>query len=48
MATETLTAKQKYTILQEIGKTDKMLIDGGDEGLDLLDLSLQIGGILAK
>jgi len=46
--TETLTAKQKNAILQEIGKTDKMLIDGGDEGLDLLDLSLQIGGILAK
>ena len=27
---------------------DKMLIDGGDEALGLLDLCLQIGGILAR
>jgi len=46
--TETLTAKQKNAILLEIGHTDKMLIDGGDESLDLLDLSLRIGGILQR
>jgi hypothetical protein len=46
--TETLTAKQKNAILLEIGNTDKMLIDGADEALGLLDLCLQIGGILAK
>jgi hypothetical protein len=46
--TETLTAKQKNAILLEIGQTDKMLIDGGDEALGLLDLCLQIGGILAR
>ena len=48
METETLTPKQKNAILLEIGQTDKMLIDGGDEGLGLLDLCLQIGGILAR
>jgi Replication factor C C-terminal domain len=46
--TETLTAKQKNAILLDIGQTDKMLIDGGDEALGLLDLCLQIGGILAR
>jgi len=46
--TEWLTAKQKNAILLEIGQTDKMLIDGADEALGLLDLCLQIGGILAK
>jgi hypothetical protein len=46
--TETLTAKQKNAILLEIGHTDKMLIDGGDEALGLLDLCLSIGGILAR
>jgi hypothetical protein len=46
--TETLTAKQKNAILLEIGQADKMLIDGGDEGLGLLDLCLQIGGILSR
>ena len=48
METESLTAKQKNAILLEIGQTDKMLVDGGDEGLLLMDLSLQIGGILAR
>ena len=48
METETLTVKQKNAILLEIGGTDKMLIDGGDEGLGLLDLCLQIGGILTR
>ena len=48
METEALTAKQKNAILLEMGNTDKMLIDGGDEALGLLDLCLQIGGILAK
>ena len=48
METEWLTAKQKNAILLEIGQTDKMLIDGADEALGLLDLCLQIGGILAK
>jgi Replication factor C C-terminal domain len=43
-----LSTKQKNAILSVIGGTDKMLIDGGDEGLDLLDLCLQIGGILAR
>jgi Replication factor C C-terminal domain len=46
--TETLSAKQKNVVLLEMGQTDKMLIDGGDEGLDLLDLCLRIGGILAR
>lgn len=46
--TETLTAKQKNAILLEVGQADKMLIDGGDEGLGLLDLCLQIGGILSR
>jgi len=45
---ESLTAKQKNAILLEIGQTDKMLVDGGDEGLLLMDLCLQIGGILAR
>ena len=48
METEWLTAKQKNAILLEVGQTDKMLIDGADEALGLLDLCLQIGGILAK
>lgn len=48
METESLTAKQKNAILLEIGQTDKMLIDGSDEALGLLDLCLQIGGILAR
>jgi hypothetical protein len=46
--TETLSAKQKNAIMLEIAQTDKMLIDGGDETLGLLDLCLRIGGILAK
>jgi Replication factor C C-terminal domain len=46
--TEALTAKQKNAIMLEIGKTDKMLVDGGDEALGLLDLCLQIGGILER
>jgi len=46
--TETLTPKQKNSILLEMGQTDKMFIDGGDEGLGLLDLCLQIGEILAR
>ena len=48
METETLSAKQKNAIMLEVGATDKMLVDGGDEALGLLDLCLQIGGILAK
>lgn len=46
--TETLTAGQKNAIMLEFGATDKMLIDGGDETLGLLDLCLRIGGILVK
>jgi Replication factor C C-terminal domain len=40
--------KQKNAVLLAIGETDKMLIDGGDEALGLLDLCLRIGGILER
>ena len=46
--TETLTPKQKNAVLLEMGQADKMLVDGGDETLGLLDLCLQIGKILAR
>ena len=43
-----MSPKHKNAIMLEIASTDKMLVDGGDETLGLLDLCLQIGGILSR
>lgn len=44
---ETISAPQKNKIVGVFSAADKQLIDGGDEHLLLLDMSLQIGSILS-
>ncbi|BFZ63579.1 Subunit of heteropentameric Replication factor C (RF-C) [Saitoella coloradoensis] len=44
---ETLSAKQKYKIVDKLGEVDKRLTEGADEGLAVLDICCNISSILA-
>lgn len=45
---DTLSDKQKTKIVMAFSDTDKRLVDGADEHLTILDLALQISGMLAE
>ena len=45
---DTLSNKQKTKIVMAFSDVDKRLVDGSDEHLTILDLSLQISGMLAE
>ena len=40
--------KQKSKIVIQFSDVDKRLVDGADEHLAILDLTLQISGVLAE
>jgi len=44
---ETIPDKQKNKIVVVFSEADKRLVDGSDEHLSILDLSLRISGIMA-
>lgn len=43
---DTLSNKQKIKIVMAFSEVDKRLVDGADEHLTILDLALQISGML--
>ena len=45
---DTLSNKQKTKIVMAFSDVDKRLVDGSDEHLTILDLALQISGMLAE
>jgi replication factor C subunit 2/4 len=45
---ESIPDKQKNKIVMVFSETDKRLVDGSDEHLSILDLSLRISGIMAS
>ncbi|KAL9130940.1 MAG: hypothetical protein Q9217_000986 [Psora testacea] len=45
---DTISNKQKNKIVMQFSDVDKRLVDGSDEHLTILDLALQISGILAE
>ncbi|KAK0515670.1 hypothetical protein JMJ35_001704 [Cladonia borealis] len=45
---DTLSDKQKTKIVMAFSDTDKRLVDGADEHLTILDLALQLSGMLAE
>ncbi len=48
MYDDTLSNKQKTKIVMAFSDADKRLVDGADEHLTILDLALQISGMLAE
>ena len=48
MYDDTLSNKQKTKIVMAFSDVDKRLVDGSDEHLTILDLALQISGMLAE
>lgn len=48
MYDDTLSNKQKTKIVMSFSEVDKRLVDGADEHLTVLDLALQISGVLAE
>ena len=48
MYDDRLSDKQKTKILMAFSEVDKRLVDGADEHLTMLDLALQISGMLAE
>lgn len=48
MYDDTLSDKQKTKIVMAFSDVDKRLVDGADEHLTILDLALQISGMLAE
>lgn len=45
---DTLSNKQRTKIVMAFSDVDKRLVDGSDEHLTILDLTLQISGMLAE
>ncbi|KAI9745224.1 MAG: hypothetical protein M1818_001502 [Claussenomyces sp. TS43310] len=45
---ETISDKQKNMIVMVFSEADKRLVDGADEHLSILDLSLRVSGIMAE
>ena len=45
---DALSNKQKTTIAMQFSDVDKRLVDGADEHLTILDLALQVSGVLAE
>ena len=48
MYDDTILDKQKTKIVMAFSDTDKRLVDGADEHLTILDLALQLSGMLAE
>lgn len=48
MYDDALSNKQKNKIAMQFSDVDKRLVDGADEHLTILDLALQVSGVLAE
>ena len=45
---DTLSNMQKNKVVMQFSDVDKRLVDGADEHLTVLDLALQVSGVLAE